>query len=67
MKTSLTLTFKYENVLITIIDDNTINVIAPEGSNFTEINETIKQFCSSIHRNPDNLTAYISVDDFLKI
>jgi hypothetical protein len=61
MKTSLTLTFKYENVLITIMDDNTINVIAPEGSNFTEINETIKQFCSSIHKNLENVTVYISV------
>jgi len=67
MKTSLTLTFKCENVLITIIDDNTINVIAPEGSNFTEINEIVKQFCLITHRNSDNLTAYISVNDFLKI
>lgn len=61
MKTSLTLTFKYENVLITIIDDNTINVIAPEGSNFTEINEIVKQFCLSIHKKLDNTTVYISV------
>jgi hypothetical protein len=61
MKTSLTLTFKYENVLITIMDDNTINVIAPEGSNFTEINETVKQFCSRIHKNLKNVTVYISV------